>query len=361
MREMHRCVLHAGLIAVCSGLVSPFVRADGLYSVTDLGPSSPSVNAAGGNQSSSSSTYPYLSGQDLIPSNGNYLPALTAAQQASFQSGSFDLYAHPATTSLDGEAYYPSQFGGGYDIVNTGMSNDQINGFTMTTSNNLGVTVGTASEITTAGIANRLVEFTPDPHTVNQQISGNTFQQVQSPGYVNVVWTKAEEAATQFWGMATGINDHNNIAFTEYKYTYSSATGNVTILVPHLLVGGVDTVLGSLGGANGAAYALNNSNEVVGWSQIANGTPHAFLYNNGTMEDLNLVIPPLSGITLTSAVGINAAGEIVAYGTDASGQSHEYLLTPAEVPVPEPSSMAVMSLLVAGAAARRVRIRSGKR
>lgn len=73
------------------------------------------------------------------------------------------------------------------------------------------------------------------------------------------------------------------------------------------------------------------------------------------MRDLNLLIPPLSGVTLTSAVGIDAAGDIVAYGTNARGQTHEYLLTPAESPVPEPSSLAVMSLAIAAVAIRQVR------
>jgi probable HAF family extracellular repeat protein len=129
-------------------------------------------------------------------------------------------------------------------------------------------------------------------------------------------------------------------------------------LAPHLLVGNVDTALGSFGGVNGGAHALNNSNEVVGWSQTAGGVAHAFLYFNGTIQDLNLLIPPLSGITLTSAVGIDAAGEIMAYGIDSSGQSHEYLLTPSEAPVPEPSMLAVMSLMFAALAERAARLRS---
>jgi len=149
--------------------------------------------------------------------------------------------------------------------------------------------------------------------------------------------------------MAAGINDHGNLALNEFTWPAANGYGVVT---PHLIKGVPDISLGSLGGVNGAAYALNNSNQVVGWSQIASGTQHAFLYSNGTMQDLNLLIPPLSGITLTSAVGIDSAGEIVAFGTDASGQTNEYFLTPLESPVPEPSTLAIMSLMIVAVAAR---------
>ena len=72
------------------------------------------------------------------------------------------------------------------------------------------------------------------------------------------------------------------------------------MFIPHLIIGGVDTALGGLGGPNGIANALNNSNQVVGWSQLSGGAQHAFLYSNGAMQDLNLLIPPLSGITLVA-------------------------------------------------------------
>jgi probable HAF family extracellular repeat protein len=108
----------------------------------------------------------------------------------------------------------------------------------------------------------------------------------------------------------------------------------------------------ALGGADGVANALNNSDQVVGWSQTASGAQHAFLYTQGTMRDLNLLIPPLSGITLVSAVGIDSAGDIVAYGTNASGQMGEYYLTPVEVPSPEPGTLAIWGLIAAAAGAR---------
>jgi probable HAF family extracellular repeat protein len=105
------------------------------------------------------------------------------------------------------------------------------------------------------------------------------------------------------------------------------------------------------------ANALNDASQVVGWSQVASGAQHAFVYSNGTMQDLNLLIPPISGITLTTAVGIDDSGRIAAYGTDSSGQTEEFLLTPATVP--EPSSLAIFGLVILGFTARHHRSRRG--
>ena len=193
--------------------------------------------------------------------------------------------------------------------------------------------MGTAGENLSEGLhLNQLVEFTPDPHVATQSTGTWQTQQVQSPGYVNIVGTRALYSDIVFSGTATGINDHNNIIFNENSYV-STSNGYISVLVPHLVTtASGDTALGTLGGLNGIVNALNNSNQVVGWSQTASGAQHAFLYSNGTIQDLNLLIPPLSGITLVSAVGIDAAGEIVAYGTNSSGQIREYLLTPRRNP-----------------------------
>ena len=73
------------------------------------------------------------------------------------------------------------------------------------------------------------------------------------------------------------------------------------------------------------------------------------------MQDLNAMIPTSANITLVDAVGIDGSGRIVAYGTDSSGQTDEFLLTPLEAPVPEPSTLVIFGLVIAAMAARRIR------
>ena len=65
----------------------------------------------------------------------------------------------------------------------------------------------------------------------------------------------------------------------------------------------------------------------MGQSQLASGDEHAFLYN-GSMTDLNALISPSLGWTLTYAYAVNAAGQIAGVGTNASGQTDALLLTP---------------------------------
>ncbi len=358
MRRLHVRAARLAAALLVIGLISPAVRADGLYSVTDLGAASPTANVTGQSQPNAVSGIPFLGGSNLVNSNGNYLAALSTSQQAAFQAGSFDLYAHASSSPY---AYSNTPFFQSYAGYDVAAPSSYIGGYTslsqitLATSNNLGVSAGTATEHLFQAEGPHLIVFTPDPHTVSYHDPNIGQQTVQSPGYVSPEFTASDGRYDQFFGIPAGINDHNNIALTESTYPGSQA-----VLNPHLLIGGTDVALGSLGGANGAAYALNNSNEVVGWSQIASGAVHAFLYANGTMQDLNSLIPSSSGIVLTSAVGIDAAGDIVAYGTDSSGVSHEYLLTSTEAPVPEPSSLAVMGLMIAAVAVRQACFRFKK-
>jgi uncharacterized membrane protein len=45
-----------------------------------------------------------------------------------------------------------------------------------------------------------------------------------------------------------------------------------------------------------------------------NAATHAFLYTNGVMTDLNSLLPVGSGLTITSAYGIDNNGDIVGTG-----------------------------------------------
>lgn len=103
--------------------------------------------------------------------------------------------------------------------------------------------------------------------------------------------------------------------------------------------------LGALGNAGSIAYGINNAGQVVGLSYGANDFyAHAFLYDSGTMIDLNSFSAVQSaGWLLYTANDINDRGQIVGAGL-INGEQHGYLLTPIGR-VPEP---AITWLMLAG-------------
>jgi probable HAF family extracellular repeat protein len=100
--------------------------------------------------------------------------------------------------------------------------------------------------------------------------------------------------------------------------------------------------LGTLGGAYSEAFGINSNDQVVGYSYATGyALPHAFLYNDGTMYDLNTLVTNSIGREFTFARGINDSGEIIAQ--DSANQA--WMLIPLES-VPEPSP-AILVLLCA--------------
>jgi probable HAF family extracellular repeat protein len=126
---------------------------------------------------------------------------------------------------------------------------------------------------------------------------------------------------------------------------------------------GTMTDIGTLGGPQASATAINNNGQIVGFAQTSTDADHGFLYTGGTMTDLGLnifpyaindfgvivgqgpgnaivgtpghfqslqsLVPANSGFTLATAVGINDNGQIVVNGySNTTGQRHAFLLTP---------------------------------
>jgi probable HAF family extracellular repeat protein len=92
------------------------------------------------------------------------------------------------------------------------------------------------------------------------------------------------------------------------------------------------TDLGTLPGIPGSlAPSINNKGQVVGFSDDFNGNTVALLWQNGTMTDLNTLIPADSPWFLLEALGINDRGQIAGYAFNAStGEVHGFVATPVQ-------------------------------
>ncbi len=96
----------------------------------------------------------------------------------------------------------------------------------------------------------------------------------------------------------------------------------------HGLSAGIND-LGTLsGGTTSWAFGINASTVIIGTSNWSGAGYRAFIWETGTMTNLNDLIGSGTGWTLTRATGINDSGQIVGFGTNGGGAVHAFLLTP---------------------------------
>lgn len=120
---------------------------------------------------------------------------------------------------------------------------------------------------------------------------------------------------------ATAINNAGEVAGASYTPGGPSSA--------FLYSGASMQALGTLGGPGSGATGLNDAGHVVGWSDTAHDAePHAFLYRDGRMLDLN-TLPEVAaaGWRLVYAAAINNAGQIAGRGI-VNGQARAFLLSP---------------------------------
>jgi probable HAF family extracellular repeat protein len=126
---------------------------------------------------------------------------------------------------------------------------------------------------------------------------------------------------------AEGINDHGVIAGFAYL------AGNTTFHAALWRQVGKITDLGVLRGDQCSfASSINAKTQIVGASITDECTfddnTRAFLWEGGSIFDLNTLIPAGSALHLQWARGINDRGEIAGTGLDAEGNVHAFLLIP---------------------------------
>jgi probable HAF family extracellular repeat protein len=78
------------------------------------------------------------------------------------------------------------------------------------------------------------------------------------------------------------------------------------------------TDLGTLGGSDSSANAINASGQVVGTADNASGVSEAFIDTDGVMTNLGI----LPGGTGSNALAINASGEVVGEAVTSSGATN---------------------------------------
>ena len=100
-------------------------------------------------------------------------------------------------------------------------------------------------------------------------------------------------------------NDLNNAGVVAGN---SMVGGNTQATLWH---NGSTQILGTLGGGNSFAEGINESNQVVGRAQTADGAYHGALWHNGTVVDLGM----------ETAAAINERGEIVGSALDNQGNA----------------------------------------
>lgn len=112
------------------------------------------------------------------------------------------------------------------------------------------------------------------------------------------------------WSSATSINELDQVV--GYSGLADSTPFELYPTVAYLFADGVLRALGGLApGYSSWAYDINNLGQVVGAGRTPAGD-HAFLYEGGMLIDLNTLIDPATGWTVTEASGINDQRQIAA-------------------------------------------------
>ena len=150
-----------------------------------------------------------------------------------------------------------------------------------------------------------------------------------------------------FGACANAINDWNHIVGWVFHQDGSSSAA--------MWVDGQLSLLSDLGGTDSYAWDINNSDIIVGSSQLAPSQGVATVWRGGDVFDINQLPTGTHNFTdLKVARGINDSGQIVGWGTVQAGQTRAFIAHPEEF------RMALVDEAVAGSGQMRVFVAGGQ-
>ena len=165
------------------------------------------------------------------------------------------------------------------------------------------------------------------------QVTGNYYTSAANSGpflYANGKFTNLGAPA----GTSTSAFAINSIGQVAGEIFFNSGAPSHAAVCRN----GVWTDLGAISGASSThATGINTAGQVVGIAIFRRGElPSAqagqndvgFIVVNGSPVNLDTLIPANSGFTITDAIAINDAGDILCDATISSGHEHAVLLTP---------------------------------
>jgi probable HAF family extracellular repeat protein len=143
------------------------------------------------------------------------------------------------------------------------------------------------------------------------------------------------------WSHASALNEYDQVVGA-LGVNFPTPGGDIYPTLAFLYQDGVLRTLGGFG-PNLSSWAgdINNLGQIVGGGYFsAAQNTHAFLFENGSMLDLNALIDPVSGWVIEDATAINDLGQIAGRAC-MGGQCYAVRLDLVSA-VPEPASAAML-------------------
>jgi len=390
-------------IIALGGLLESRAVADPVYSVTNLGNGGWSLlnnsgQVAGGGYTTNHSPWSYT--QIYNANTGGQVTVVGVTAPTSTSPGSYDFPSRPLAMNDSGQVLVQGTLNiTAYNLYQNGVMTSLSDSAPPVGINNSGQTTGydginslpylytqqayvqSGGTTTQLGVLPGAEESTPVAINNLGEVAGTSYHSFASnpngPGVIEVPGSEGWAHAFLYNGSklvdlgtlggkesyAAALNNHGDVVGMSGTLAGLDAGDRNQILHAFLApAGGKMVDLGTLAGTNSSgATSINDKGQVVGWSGLSSTisineattlTTHAFLYQNGLMTDLNVLIPQ-TGVTLTKALSINDEGQILVDGVDGKGNAEQLLLTPLGdpvpsgpvyglAPVPEPSMFLIM-------------------